>query len=191
MPLSLYELEKGLSSAILLYLVIFFNRIWGKFWDLSELCVLSLFFSVHFHWAELDPEKFMKDAKHLLGFKNLELNREKEDRNKRSNSPAKKHQRNVTIFCCCCGLMGRGCCQCRGAPRAHDSRAYTHASPTGRLCWFLWCLGLLLGRAGPTSFVIKSFRTVVYFCVSMMGLKHIHAVHVFPSAGQSRVRVKV
>lgn len=33
--------------------------------------------------AEPDPEKPMKDAKHLNCFKNLELNREKEDRNKK------------------------------------------------------------------------------------------------------------
>lgn len=40
-----------------------------------ELSALSL--------AELDPEKSMKDAKHLYCFKNLELNCEKEDRNKK------------------------------------------------------------------------------------------------------------
>ncbi|CAK7319699.1 hypothetical protein VULLAG_LOCUS22110 [Vulpes lagopus] len=35
---------------------------------------------MHYHWAELDPEKFMKDAKYLHCFKNLELSHEKEDR---------------------------------------------------------------------------------------------------------------
>lgn len=40
-----------------------------------ELSALSL--------AELDPEKFMKDAKHLHGFMNLELNHEKADRSKK------------------------------------------------------------------------------------------------------------
>lgn len=70
-----------LSSAILLCLVILSIGFEGKFWDPSDLYILSSFFLVHYHWTELDPEKVMKDAKHLHYFKNLELNHEKEDQN--------------------------------------------------------------------------------------------------------------
>ncbi|XP_045689164.1 D-aminoacyl-tRNA deacylase 1 isoform X1 [Phyllostomus hastatus] len=42
--------------------------------------------SVHYYWMKLDSEKFMKDAKHLYCFKNLELKCEKEDRNKKSGT---------------------------------------------------------------------------------------------------------
>lgn len=39
--------------------------------------------SVHYHWAEMDPEKFIKDVQHLYCFKDLELKYEEEDRNKK------------------------------------------------------------------------------------------------------------
>lgn len=38
---------------------------------------------MHYYWAELDPENFMKDANYLHCFKNLELNHEKKDRSKK------------------------------------------------------------------------------------------------------------
>lgn len=46
------------------------------------MCLIFVLFSA-LSLAELDPEKFMKDAKHLHCFKNLELNREKADRSKK------------------------------------------------------------------------------------------------------------
>lgn len=85
-----------------------FNRIWrqvlGPFWI---MCLILLFFLVHYHWQNWILRNPMKDAKHLSCFKNLELNREKEDRNRKLETwracKRNTHQRNITVFCCCCG----------------------------------------------------------------------------------------
>lgn len=38
---------------------------------------------MYYNQTELDPEKFMKDAEYLYYFKNLELNHEKKNRNRK------------------------------------------------------------------------------------------------------------
>lgn len=48
---------------------------------------------MHYHWAELDPEKFMKDARHLYYFKDLDLNPEKEDGNKKLGTYKNTHKK--------------------------------------------------------------------------------------------------
>lgn len=107
-------------------------------------------------------------------------------------SPAKIHQRNVTVFCCCCGLSNRGreCCPCRRVrpvcgsggipvpPRVAAGvflcpcawqRGYSCASSTAGQCWFPRRLGLLLEQPGPAPLVEFSF-TLWFISVSLMGL---------------------
>ena len=106
---------------------------------------------MHYHWAELDPEKSMKDARHLYYFKDLDLNPEKEDGNKKlgtyKNTHKKTHQRSVTIFCCCCGLTEEmGAARMGKVPHAQGSKEHTQGSPQE-------------GRIGSSDSQLASFGT--------------------------------
>lgn len=105
-----------------------------------ELSALSL--------AELDPEKFMKDAKHLHCFKNLELNREKaaEVRNWEPEEPCRRntHQRNITAFCCCCGpreemrAARQGLCPAGQTPAPPSQEGFVSSYEVLAYFWNKW-----------------------------------------------------
>lgn len=107
MLFSLYELEKRVSSAILLCLVVLLIGLEGKYWDLSELCVLSLFFLVRYHWQNwiLKNSWKMLSTYTALRIWNWIVKKQTEVRNWEPEEPCRRntHQRNITAFCCCCG----------------------------------------------------------------------------------------
>ena len=92
--------------------------------------------------AELDPEKSMKDARHLYYFKDLDLNPEKEDGNKKlgtyKNTHKKKPPKERYHFLLLLWLnRGDGCCQDGdGAPCTGQQGTHPRV-PSGRPRWFL------------------------------------------------------
>lgn len=104
-------------------------------------------------------------------------------------NPAKEtHTKGTLLFSVVAVVGGRKCM----LPEQGLCTAGHTPAPPSQGGFVSSCDGLLLEQIGSTSFVIEfSFHTVVHFCLSMMGLKRINAVHVLPNTGQPGACVKV
>ena len=157
---------------------------------------LFLFFLVHYYWVKLDSEKFMKDAKHLYCFKNLELNHEKEDRNKKSGTwrALQKNTKGTLPFSVTAVvwerkwvlpvqgmlpvLMAAG-----HTPVPHPQEGFV--GPYNVFAYF-WNRLAQYHLSSSSPFTLW----FIYMYPLWMGLKCVHAIHVLPNIGQPSAHVK-